>query len=78
MKVKKIKFYAEDDEGRLYTKQGLWIRSRIGSGFNNIMDPDWESGSWIRIQDPKIKLDKYFIVNLFHFYNLNVRNTRNY
>jgi hypothetical protein len=31
---------------------GLWIRIRIGSGFSDFVDPDpnWESGSRIRIQ----------------------------
>jgi hypothetical protein len=31
---------------------GFWIRIRIGSGFNDFVDPDpkWESGSRIRIQ----------------------------
>jgi hypothetical protein len=33
-------------------KSGLWIRIRIGSVFNDFLDPDldWESGSRIRIQ----------------------------
>jgi hypothetical protein len=35
-----------------YSRAGLWIWIRIGSGFSDFVDPDpyWESGSRIRIQ----------------------------
>jgi hypothetical protein len=39
-----------------FLKSGLWIRIRIGSGFNDFVDPNWESGSGSR--DKKMKKNK--------------------
>jgi hypothetical protein len=45
----------------------MWIRIRIGSRFNDFVDPDpdWESGS----RGKKMKKNKYFLVDLNFFYN---------
>jgi hypothetical protein len=57
---------------------GLLIRIRIGSGFNDFVDPDpdWESGS--RIQGQKMKKNKYFFVDfLFIFTTERYKNSTN-
>jgi hypothetical protein len=44
---------------------GFWIRIRIGSGFNDFVDPDSESESRIRIQGQENNVKILFV----HFSN---------
>jgi hypothetical protein len=51
-----LEFKEEPLKQKLLFKAGLWIR--IGSGFNDFVDPDpvWESGS----RGKKMNKNKYF------------------
>jgi hypothetical protein len=47
----------------------IFFRIRIGSGFNDFVDPHKESGSRIRIQVREKEEKQYFLLHFVQFYN---------